>query len=146
MSDARFRLATLLRLREAARDARRIALAETCRADEKLAEELIRLGLERQRLQAECRAAAEPGEVDIDRLVESHRYVSALRLREKELRAERRRLAVEIDRRRQTLVEADQNVQVLEKLRDRRLERNRQDEERREAKHLDEIALQAVAS
>lgn len=146
MSHFPFRLATLLRLREAARDQLRIALAEACRADEELADQLIRLGLERQRLQAECRAVAEPGAVDIDRLVETHRYVSALRLREKDLQEQRRTAAVEIDRRRQSLVEADQNVQALEKLRDRRFERHRLEEERQEAKHLDEIALQAVAS
>ena len=118
----RFRLATLLRLRESTRDERRGQLAEAQRADEELVDQLTRLGMEQQQVQDECRKAAGPGDVDVDRLVEAHRYVVSLRTREEELRRQRQTLAAEIERRRQALVKADQDVQVLEKLRDRRLE------------------------
>jgi flagellar export protein FliJ len=146
MPEPRFRLATLLRLRESTRDERRAQLAESQRADQELLDQLTRLGMEQQRVQDECRQAAGPGDVQIGRLVESHRYAVSLRTREEELRQRRQTLAVEIQQRRQALVKADQEVQVLEKLRDRRLERHRLEEERKQAKQIDEAALQAAVA
>jgi flagellar export protein FliJ len=137
-------MATLLRLREVTRDERRSLLAESHRADEELVGQLARLGVEQQRLRAECREAAAPGAVDVDRLVEAHRYVAGLQACESDLREQRQSLAVEIDRRRQSLVKADQDVQVLEKLQDRRRSSQRLEDERRQAKQLDEAALQAA--
>jgi flagellar protein FliJ len=144
MPKPRFRLATLLRLRESTRDECRARLAEAQRADQELLDQLTRLGMEQQRVQGECRKAAGPGNVDVGRLVEAHRYAVALRAREDELKQQRQALAVEIQQRRQALVTADQDVQVLEKLRDRRLERHRVEEGRKEAKQIDEAALQAA--
>ena len=144
MPEPRFRLATLLRLRESTRDECRARLAEAQRADQELLDQLTRLGMEQQRVQGECRKAAGPGNVDVGRLVEAHRYAVSLRAREDELKQQRQALAVEIQQRRQSLVTADQDVQVLEKLRDRRLERHRVEEGRKEAKQIDEAALQAA--
>ena len=140
------RMATLLRLRELTRDERRALLAEAQRADEELVRHLTQIDVERQRLQDECRRAAGPGEVDVDRLVEAHRYVVGLQDRERELQEQRQSLAAEIDRRRQSLLKADQDVQVLEKLQDRRRRSDRLEEERQQAKQLDEAALQAATS
>ena len=140
-----FRLATLLRLRETTRDECRSSLAEAHRADERLLDQLARLGMEQRQSQDECRKASRPGAIEVDRLVEAHRYVSSLRAREEELRRQRQTLAAEIDRRRQSVVKADQDVQILEKLQERRLLRQRMEEARQEAKQLDEAALQAAA-
>ena len=144
MPEPRFRLATLLRLRESARDECRSRLAESQRADQELLDQLTRLGSEQQRVQSECRKAAGPGAVAVERLVEAHRYAVSLRAREHGLNERRQKLAVEIQQRRQALVTADQEVQVLEKLRDRRRERHRLEEGRKEAKQIDEAALQAA--
>ena len=146
MSEPRFQLATVLRLRESTRDECRGLLAEAHRADEELVAQLTRLSVEQQQVQAECRKAAGPGDVDVDRLVEAHRYVVSLRTREEELRRQRQTLAAEIQRRRQALLKADQDVRVLEKLRDRRLQRQRIEEERQQTKQIDEAALQAAVS
>jgi flagellar export protein FliJ len=146
MSEARFQLATLLKLRESTRDECRARLAESQRVDQELVDQLTRLGMEQQRVQVECRKAAGPGDVDIERLVESHRYAVSLRNSEEELKQQRQTLAAEIQQRRQALLQADQEVQVLEKLRDQRLERHRVEEERKEAKQIDEAALQAAVS
>jgi flagellar protein FliJ len=146
MPEFRFRLATLLQLRETARDQCRAALAEARRADAALADRLDRAGQQRQRVESELRAAAGPGAIDMARLVEAQLYVSVLQALEADLRQERQTLAAEIDRRRQTLVKADQDVKALEKLRQRRLECHRRHEERREAQQLDEVALHAAAS
>ena len=111
-------------------------LAEAQRADERARRPIdAARRMEQQRVQGECRKAAGPGEVDVDRLVEAHRYaVVACRLARAELHEQRQALAAEIDRRRQSLFKADQDVQVLEKLRDRRLRRYRLEEERQQAK------------
>jgi flagellar export protein FliJ len=146
MADPRFQLATLLRLRESTRDECRARLAEAQRTDQELLDQLTRLGIEQQHVQEECRKAAGPGDVALDRLVEAHRYAVSLRTREEELKQRRQTLAAEIQRRRQALLKADQDVQILEKLRDRRLERHRVEEGRKEAKQIDEAALQAAVT
>jgi flagellar protein FliJ len=144
MPERRFRLATVLRLRESARDECRARLAESLRADQALLDQITRLGVERNRVQSECRMAARPGNIDLGRLVDAHRYVVSLIAREESLHERRQSLAVEIQERREALVKADQDVQVLEKLRDRRRARERVEEERKEAKRIDEAALQAA--
>ena len=55
MAKFKFRLATLLRLREATRDQRRAELAEAYRADNVLREHLDRVGQELTWLRAACR-------------------------------------------------------------------------------------------
>jgi flagellar protein FliJ len=144
MPQFRFRLATLLRLGEIARDSRRAELAESQRADDHLRRRLDRLITEQRRLETTCRAAAGPGAVDVGELVEAHRYATALRAEEEELKHKRQVLAAEIDFRRQAILAADRDVQVLEKLRERRQALHRLEEERQLAKQLDEAALQTV--
>ena len=144
MSKFHFRLATLLRLRETTRDERRVQLAEAQRADAELQSQLTRLDVEQEQLQRECRTAAGPGAVDLPRLVEAQQYAAALRAQEAELQQQRQALAVEIDRRRQALLEADRDVRTLEKLRENQLQAHRQEEERQEGKRLDEAALQTT--
>jgi flagellar protein FliJ len=146
MAPFHFRLATLLKLRETARDQRRSELAESQRADAELQERIEQLRGEQERLQAECRAAAGPGAVDLPRLVEGRQYAAVLRARQDELARQRAALAVEIRQRRQALVEADREVRVLEKLRENRRQMHQQEESRKEAKRLDDAALQAARS
>ncbi len=146
MARFHFRLATLLRLRETVRDERRMQLAETERAQAELQARLAELESQRQQLQHECRTAAGPGEVDLPRLVEAHQYAAALRAQQTELLQQRQALAVEIDRRRQGLLEADRDVQTIEKLRENQWQAHRREEERQEAKQLDEAALQAAST
>jgi flagellar export protein FliJ len=146
MARFHFRLATLLRLRETVRDERRVQLAEAERAQAELQARLAELERQRQQLQHECRTAAGPGEVDLPHLVEAHQYAAALRAQEAELLQQRQVLAIEIDRRRQALIEADRDVQTLEKLRESQWQAHRREEERQEGKRLDEVALQAAST
>ena len=145
MAKFTFRLASLLRLRESRRDECRVALAEAHRADELLAKQLDGLGRELDALRAFCRLKASPGNVDIDRLVEAQRYELVTRSRQQHVAQQRQTLAAEIERRRRTLVEADREARVLEKLRQRQAEQHRREEEQREAKRLDEVAMQQMA-
>lgn len=140
MARFRFRLATLLRLREQVRDDRRRDLAEAYRVDQVLQEQQEQMSAELDRQRASCRQAAGPGPVNIDQLVDSQRYEAALKVELARLQHQRQVVAAEIERRHRALVEANHEVRVLEKLRERQAEQHRQDQERLQMKQLDEIA------
>lgn len=140
MAKFKFRLATLLRLRETTRDGRRAELAEAYRVDDLLRRRFDELSSEIEAARGQCRRAAGPGTVDVDRLLEAQRYELTLRSQQGQLEQQRKGVAAEIERRRATLVEANREVRVLEKLRDTQSDRHRQEEDRREIKQLDEVA------
>ncbi len=140
MAKFKFRLATLLRIREATRDQRRVELAEAYRVDDLLKQQLDRVGEELNWLHEQRRGAAGPGPVEVDRLVEAHRFELALKARATHLGQQREQVSVEVQRRRQILVEASREVRVLEKLRQRQTQDHRREENRQETKRLDEVA------
>ena len=144
MAQFNFRLASLMRLREATRDECRAALAEAYRVDDVLRQKVDRIARELELLKDFCRMKASPGTVDIDRLVEAQRYELVARQQQRQFVAQRESIAAEIERRRLALVEADREVRVLEKLRERQVEQHRKTEELRETKRLDEVATQQV--
>jgi flagellar protein FliJ len=142
MTKPRFRLTTLLRLRETVRDERRAELAESHRAEAELHRQLTRLRKEQAEIDDRRREAGRPGVVDLERLVETDNYLALLRDRQASVQERRQDVAAETERRREALVEADRDVQSLEKLRERHQRQDRQDAERQETKQLDEAALQ----
>ncbi|MEN6452208.1 MAG: flagellar export protein FliJ, partial [Thermoguttaceae bacterium] len=146
MPEFRFRLDTLLRVRKSTRDRRRLLLAESQRADDRLQEQLLRLQAERNRLLSDRRQAAGTGAIDVGRLVEAERYDAALRSQEAEIDRQRASLATEIQARREKLLQADREAKALEKLRERQQSRHRGEEERRASKQLDEAAAQTCSS
>lgn len=145
MAKFHFRLATLLRLREDTRDERRVELAEVQRVDAELQARQTRVHAEQRQLQSECRKAAAPGPIDLARLTETEAYSATLREQEADVQRKRTTLAVEIERRRGALLEADRDVQTLEKLRENQSDAYRQENDRREGKRLDEAAMQTMA-
>ncbi len=140
MAKFHFRLATLLRLGESVRDERRAQLAEAYRADELLERHEAMLAEELDALRAACRQAVTPGRVDLDRIVETQRYELTLRAQQKHFAQQRTTVAGEIERRRETLLDANREVRVLEKLRERQAERHRHEEARRDLRQLDDVA------
>jgi flagellar FliJ protein len=142
MSKFVFRLGVLLRLRESRRDECRSALAEAYRVDEVLRKQLEGMARELDALREFCRRKASPGTVDVDRLVEAQRYELVARAQQRRVLQQRQTVSEEIDRRRQALVEADREVRVLEKLRQRQAEQHRCEEEVKETRRLDEVATQ----
>ena len=140
MSKFKFRLATLLRLRESARDQRRSQLAEAYQAEEAILEQRRQVSDALADLMRECREVAGPGELDLDRLLDARRYEVTLRAEHRDLTEKHEAVRAEVDRRRQALVEANRSVRVLELLRDRQLEQHREREKLRQIKELDEVA------
>ena len=135
-----FRLETLLKLRDAVRDERRGELAQAFQAEEILRGRRREIADELESLNETNRAAAGPGPVDVDRLLDARRYELVLRSHDQVAQQQQEALGVEVERRRQALVEANREVSVLEKLREKQLDRHRAEEARLETKDLDEAA------
>jgi flagellar FliJ protein len=138
-----FRLATLLRLRELARDERRMQLAEALRLIDQLrarCDEIETLLHDTQRLQAPS-----AGAVDVDRLLNATRYELVLRAEQRALQMQEASLAGEVQKRREALVAANREVRSLELLRANQRERFDEEQESRARKELDEIAVRRYA-
>jgi flagellar export protein FliJ len=140
MSKYRFRLETLEKLRNAQRDQHRAALADAYRAEQILADQRTALADEAAALRESQRAALTAPFLDVNQLVEAQRYEMVLHAQQQQLKDQASRLAVEVERRRLVVVEADRAVRVLEKLDERRRAEHRILQERNEHKQLDEIA------
>jgi flagellar FliJ protein len=78
---------------------------------------------------------------DISGLLASHRYELVLKSRAMQLAEQIVQVQGEVERRRLALVEADRQVRVLEKLRERRRVEHAAGEARLEQRQLDEQAI-----
>lgn len=143
MPQFQFRLATLLRLREAAREERRTQLAEALRLVDQLRarqqeiEELVR---ETKRLQTPA-----AGALDADRLLNATRYEVVLRAEQRSLQLQEVSVQSEVEKRREALVDANREVRSLELLREKQKEAHQAEEEARARKEMDEIAARRYA-
>ncbi|HEV2969621.1 MAG TPA: flagellar export protein FliJ [Pirellulales bacterium] len=141
MPSFRFRLTTLLRLREAWRDERRAHLADAQQAEQLIFQRIAEIERALVELQRRALDAARPGTVNVDQLAESARYEMILKVDRDSADQQRQAVAAEVQKRREALVAADREVRVLEKLRDTQRERHREGEARQEAQRLDEMAV-----
>ncbi|HWB10037.1 MAG TPA: flagellar export protein FliJ [Pirellulales bacterium] len=143
MARFQFRLATLLRLRELARDERRAQLAEAMRLADQVRARQDDIGSlidSTRKLQV-----PRPGALDVDELLNATRYELVLRAELRQLELQQATIETEIERRREALVAADRDVRSLELLRDAQQERHSAEEEQRSRKELDEVALRRYA-
>lgn len=140
MSKYKFRLETLRRLRIAHRDQQRSALADAYRAEEVLAERRAAIADEQTSLRTMQRVALADARLDVNQLLEVQRYEMVLKAEEAQLVDQTNRLAIEVERRRQAVVEADRGVRVLDKLDERHRDQHRREAQRQETKDLDEVA------
>lgn len=140
-----FRLEPVLRLRVAERDARRAELAQALEAEQVVQAQARDLKAELAQMRQLTTTACQPGTVNVDRLLNSHRYELLLQVQLDQLRQRSVQVRAEIERRRERLVEADRDVRVLEQLRDRQAAEAAREVLRSEQKQLDEIALRRHA-
>lgn len=80
-------------------------------------------------------------QVDVDRIMDGHRHQLSLQAKLAELDKALALASDEVAQCRMTLIEADRNVKVLEKLHERQLSEHAQKIEAHEAKLLDEAAV-----
>jgi len=140
MAKFTFRLATLLKLREEIRDERRSALAEAFHAEELLVGRIGEIEGENNTLRERRGTIAASGNVAVDELLEMQRYEAILTAELNTLGRQRKLLDVEITRRQEAAAEADRDVRVLEKLRERQHDSYAAKEEAKVRKELDEFA------
>lgn len=140
MSKFKFRLETLLKLREGIRDERRAALAEAFYAEQLLEGRILEIDGEHSSLREQRSQIASSGDVAVDQLLEIQRYEAILAAELKTIAGQREMLEAEITRRREATAEADQEVRVLEKLRERQQQRHDSQVELKLLKELDEFA------
>jgi flagellar protein FliJ len=141
MPSFHFRLETLLRLRLAERDQRRADLAKAIRAEEMLRRDDQTLEQRQAEITQRGRQLKSPGTADVDALLQTHRYELVLAAQRRQLATQIAQVQAESERRRQVLVEADRQVRVLEKLRERQAAAHCQHASRQVAKQFDEMAV-----
>jgi flagellar FliJ protein len=139
----RFRLATLLLLREADRDERRSHLADAQRAEDIVRTRIAGIDGELRQLRGESARLSRPGTINVDELMEINRLELLLAAERQAAVQQQKLVAEEVERRRLALVAADREVRVLERLRDTQQERHRQEADRQERKQMDEAAAHA---
>jgi flagellar FliJ protein len=139
-----FRLKTLLAVREAARDLARTQLAESLAEQDALSRRRAQLERELNDQKQWLRRDMAPGRIDVDRLATVNRYELVLGRELCAIAGVEQSLSLEIEGRRQALVEADREVRVLEKLRERQFEQFRQQQALAEVKQFDEVAARAT--
>lgn len=140
MAKQPFRLQTVLRLRITERDAKLAELAKAHRAEEVLRERQAEFERDMAATKEATRELSVPGRADVDGLLRLHRYELSLRIQLQQLAGQLVQVQAESERRRLAVVEADRQVRVLEKLRERHLAGQRLAEERELGKELDEVA------
>ena len=140
MTNFRFRLETMLKLRRDERDAQRQHYAKALEAEVILSDQIGQVTRELADTRGVLRTHSSPGDVDVDRLVCTHRYELLLQVQHQQLTQQAERVAQEVERRRQALMTADREVSLLEKLKERQLASFQQQQQRSEQKRLDEIA------
>ena len=138
-----FRLQTIVRFREARRDAARAQLADALRAAETIEQQRQELGQRQSQLNAQRLAALNGGALDATWLLSAGRYDLALRADEQQINKNAEAIATEIERRRQIVAEAERDLRALETLRRRHDQRERKRAAKREAQRLDEFAIQS---
>jgi flagellar FliJ protein len=137
----RFRLATMLKLRDQTRDERRRDLAQAYEAERILRDRLADSRSEIVATQERTRQAASLVNIDVEALLNTRRYELLMKTQVSQIEGQIAQVLEEIERRRRALLEADREVKVLEKLRERQLEQHTETERKRENKQLDDAAL-----
>jgi flagellar export protein FliJ len=133
-------LSTLIQVRRQHRDDCRLHLGEAVRAEGLLEER--RLAIERQIAEvreSRLRTAASR-DCDLNALLAAQRHQAALYVDQKALTGQMDVLRREIDRRQALVLAAEQQLSVLEKLAERKMQEAWLEAERREVKRLDELA------
>ena len=146
MANFRFRLETLLKVREAERQQRRLELGQAFDADRLLQQQFDALAAELTVARQESRTNSAPGEVNVDKLLELQRYALHVLAQTKAIRLQQSTVREEIERRRKLLVEADRQVKTLEKLREKQLAVFRTAQLHIEQKVLDEVGARIARS
>jgi flagellar export protein FliJ len=141
----RFRLTTLIRLRQTVRDECRQELAVAQRLEQSIYKRIAKLDSEIIESRDQT-GSTESGSIDIDRLRDMVRYQSLLAAERQAAQLELDSCSAHVGRLRQSLVETDQGLKSLEKLQARQQDRHRQRQRTRELGEFDEAGIRIAAT
>lgn len=136
-----FRLAPVQRIRENARDQRRRELADALEAERTIEQRQRELEAEIEVTVLQRREASAVGPVNVEDLANSRRYELTLQAMKYDLLSKLQMVRSEIERRRQALVYADQQVRVMEKLAETQLSEYETIQSKLEDREIDGAAL-----
>ncbi|MGL4943397.1 MAG: flagellar export protein FliJ [Thermoguttaceae bacterium] len=141
----KFRLETLLSIRDNVRKERQAELAKAYDAERIVLDKIGELDSGIVSLIGEGRAAMQSDNIDVEFLVGLRRREAFLRAQHTEATRQLGMIREEIEVRRRAVIEADKEVKVMEKLKERQYQRYTEEESRRDQKTMDEIASRTVS-
>lgn len=136
----RFRLQTLLKIRENARAEAQAELGKAREAERVVLEQLDEIRINIEKCANEGRKAIEYGKIDVNFMIGLRRHEAYLLSQDTVLKKHLEDVRAEIERRRQILMNADREVKTLEKLKEKQYEQFVEDYRAAEMKEMDEIA------
>ncbi len=145
MSEFRFSLQSVLKVRLAERDERQAELADAQRSEFAVQTEIDRLNRDLQHLRTHARGFLLPGSIDIAHLQNCNSCEQTLRREIDLLDQQRHEAEKEAEQCRAALIQADQQVRMLEKLSDKQRDEHSRDEKKRENQHLDDLGCQSFS-
>jgi flagellar protein FliJ len=135
-----FRLGTLLKLNEHARDQRQRMLADALHADSLLQQRIDQVQMELDQVKQQTSELVKQSTINPDAWGDQQRYRWILQSQKVQLLDQQGNLQQEIERRKQALMESDREVKKLEKMRERDVEQQRQHQLMVQQKELDDLA------
>lgn len=144
MAPYKFRLATLLRLRQIRRDELRGRLADAFAAAAKIAEGEQQLKAQLEEIHLKIRSASGQRDMDVNTIMETQRYELVLKTQLKDLGGKAAMIEEEIEKRRQVVIEAERDVRSLELLDEQGRATWQKEATKRDAIQMDEVASMLV--
>ena len=143
MATFHFRLESLLRIRSTTRDTCRAQLSQVLQMERILKQQHTELMQQIDQLFEQQRIISQPGTISINVILENHQHETALRSRQKTLEQRYVQLKDEITQHRQRLSEAERQVGVLKKLRERQRLKFCDNQNKKEAISFANVASQS---
>lgn len=140
MTIRRSQLASISKIRAAHRDAQRLRLADALRAEAELTNQQTAIESESLALSQTQRTLLENQGLNVNALLDLERYELVLRAHATALTRQVEAVQAETERRRLQLAQADQEVRVIEKLEEKRLQEQAKELARKEQHKIDEAA------
>lgn len=140
----KFRLETLLSMRDYVRKERQAELTKAYEAERIVLDKIGEIDHEIESLTTKGRTMMQQGSIDVDFLVGLRRHEAFLRAQQTEATRQLGMIRDEIEVRRRAVIEADKEVKVMEKLKEKQRARYDDDEMRRDHKTMDEIASRSA--
>ncbi len=145
MAGFQFRLESVLKVRESRRDLCRQVLGQVLHEQQKLENQKKRIEAERQSQLDELKSIAQEGQFDVDAMSNRRYYAGQLSSQILEIEHQKAFVSQQIKLCRQALTKADQEVKVIEKLKEKQLSEYTTAQLKKETQELEEVWMSTHA-